>query len=218
MDINLKVETDRRRDDMKHFPVFLLIIPAGLLVVMLMIPLSLHLETIIRVTGFLLFGENSPVSILLFYVFSAAIPLLSGVLMCFVVMLVSRGEDKRYEREREEARRNGGGGRMEFMACFDSMNTSIEKLREISAQLRDQTKRLSSFGSETTGGEQERYGADAFSRDTFSVTLEDSEVSGLRIIHPADFREKDFSPPDTFRQESFPPPESHQKIWFFPNI
>ena len=219
----LKVEVDRRHNAMKHFPVFLLVIFAGLLIMALMLFLALHLDTIVRVTGSLLFGENSRGSGL-FYAVAMAIPLSSGALMCLVIMLFSRAEEKRDEREREKAWRDSAGNLMKMIACVDSINLSIAKLRELSARLREQARRVSSFSGEMTGGgemteeEPERYGEKNPAPETFSVTLEDSEVSGLRLIHPTGSGKKDLNAPDPFRQERFPPPESHQKIWYFPNI
>ena len=155
---------------------------------------------------------------MLFYAVVTAIPLSSGVLMCLVVMLFSRAEDKSYEREREKARQDGAGCWAEFMAYIDSIDVSIEKLREISAQLREQTRRVSSLGDEMTEEEPERCGEKNSAPETFSITLEDSEISGLRVIYPANFGKKDLNSPDPFRQEPSPLPEFHQKIWYFPNI
>jgi hypothetical protein len=208
---------------MKQFPVFLFIIPAGLVVVILALFFSLHLETIIPVidSWFPVADPKRPE--LLFYLSAVVIPMLSGVLMCLVIVLISRTEDKRFERERERARqcrtRYHARVQSEFTEYLDSIDASIVKLRDVSAQMKDQTRRLSSFGRGMTGKQQheEKPPAGAV-RSTISTTLEDSRVSGLQIIHPADFYRKDLSLRDPSQQELFPPHESHQKIWYFPNI
>jgi hypothetical protein len=206
---------------MKHFPVFLLIIPAGLIVVLFMLFLSFHLETIVVMMNSWFFGTGRPGYELLFYLAAAAIPLLSGVFMCLVIIFISRVEDKRYEREREEALRRRAGGWSKIMGSVDSINASIVKLREISVRMRDQTRRLSLLGLETAGEKPERQkDICAETRaETLSVTMEDSEVSGVRIIYPAGFLQRyPGCQEDPSPQAPVPPHESHRKIWYFPNI
>jgi hypothetical protein len=205
---------------MKHFPVFLLIIPAALIVVLLMLFLSFHLEMVVRLLGSWFFGEEPWRYELLFYLAAAAIPLLSGILMCFAVMFISGIENRNWERERKEDLRRRAGIRPWFMESVDSINASIEILRELSARMKGKTTQLSLLSREPGLEEPER-DREALSAgagtDTFSVTLNNSRVSGLRVIYPAGFMEEDPGDP-SFPQGPFPPHEFRQKIWYFPNI
>jgi hypothetical protein len=206
----------------KHFPVFLLIIPAGLVVVFLMLLLTLHLETIVSVVNSWFFGKDSRNSGLLFYLAAAMIPLLCGGFMCLAALIISRADDKKYEREWKAARRSDVMDQSEFMESVDSIDTSIVRLKDVSARMREQTRRLSSFCCGTSREEAEPCKENPSSRtavDTLSVTMENSEVSGLQIIYPVQFSGKDInSREDSSPQEPFPPHGSHQKIWYFPNI
>jgi hypothetical protein len=202
---------------MRRFPVFLLIIPAGLAVVLFMLFLSFQLETIARVTGSWFFGNDPRRYELPLYLAAAAIPLLSGILMCLAVIFISRIEDRGYEREWKEARRRRAGALPRLMESVDSINGSIVTLGEISARIKDQARRLSLLNRDMIPGTPERDGEDACARaDTVSVTTGDSKVSGIRIIRPAGFLKEDF--PEPSPQGPFPLPGSRQKIWYFPNI
>ncbi|MDR1900162.1 MAG: hypothetical protein LBQ55_09150 [Treponema sp.] len=207
---------------MKQFPVFLFIIPAGLIVVILALFFSLHIETIIPVIDSWFSDEDPERPELLFYLSAAAIPVLSGIFMCLVIVLISRTENKQFEREWERVRqcraRYHAGVESEFMENLDSINESIVKLREMSTRMKDQTKQLSSFGRDEKRRQDEEKPADSPGGETVSTTLENFEVSGLRIIHAADFYGKDINLQEPSQQELFPPHESHQKIWYFPNI
>ncbi|MDR2159375.1 MAG: hypothetical protein LBP23_04835 [Treponema sp.] len=211
---------------MKRFSFFFLVISAGILAVISLLLLSLHLETIVSVADSWFFGTGSGKSELLFYVIAAAIPLLSGILVCLAVALISGSEDKRHEREQEKAGRSGAGGRADFTAYINSINASVVKLKNVSARMREQTRRLSLLDRETAplraGEKPERHEEDIYDEtgaDTVSVTMDNSEVSEVRMIYPVRSWVKDVSFPEgSFPQEPFPPRESRQKIWYFPNI
>jgi hypothetical protein len=205
---------------MKHFPVFLLIIPAALIVMLPMLFLSFHLETVVRLAGSWLFGKGPWRYDLLFYLTAAAIPLLSGALMCLAIMFISRIEERDWERERKEALRRHTGTWPRLEESVDSINASIAMLGKLSARMRDQTSRLSSLNRELNPEEPERDRETLSAKagaDTFSVTLNDSRLSGLRVIYPAGLMEEDPGDPPS-PQGLFPPHESRQKIWYFPNI
>ncbi|MDR1617936.1 MAG: hypothetical protein LBS06_02665 [Treponema sp.] len=191
-----------------------------LIVILPMLFLTFHLETVIRVAGSWLFGEGPWKSELLFYLAVALILLLSGFLMCLAVMFVSRIEDRRYRKEQTEASRRRTGDRPQIMESVDSINASVAMLGELSARMKEQTRRLSSLNREMLSQEPERNREtpSAITRaDTFSITLNDSGVSGLRVIYPAGFTEEDPGDPSS-PQGPFPPPGSRQRIWYFPNI
>jgi hypothetical protein len=186
----------------RHFPFFLLIIPAGILVIILVLILALNLNRIVSALGSSFWGTSRET---LFYIAVALVPVISGTLMGAAIVLISKKEGQEYDRLREEARKGAPSVYKELTRYFDSIDASITKLRDVSEKIKRQTEAMEelerSIISYPPVPAREKNPA------IYSVTTGDSKVTNLRVIHSAG---------GLIPQEPAPLPQSHQKIWFFP--
>lgn len=190
----------------RHFPAFLLIIPAGALVILLTLILTLNLDRIVSVLESLFLGTDRKNSPLLFYITIALVPVFSGALMGLVVIIISKKEDAEYQRLWEEACEEASPFYEELARYFDIIDASITKLRDTSEQIKNQAEAVEELGRSITAN-PDTTAVRAEETESYSVTTGESTVTNLRIVHPVD---------GLILQEPAPFPESHQKIWFFP--
>jgi uncharacterized membrane protein YgaE (UPF0421/DUF939 family) len=189
-----------------HLPIFLFIIPVGVLLIVLALVFALNLDRIVSVLSSVFLGRNSGNSEILFYVVVALVPVLSGTLMALAIIILSRNEDREYERLWKEARDTAPPFYDEFSRYCDSIDASIAKLRDASEKIKHQAEKLEGL-SRSMAEKSALTVVKVEEPSIYSVTMEEAKVTNLRIIHPVD---------GLIPQEPVSLPQFHQKIWFFP--
>lgn len=189
---------------MKHrFPAFLLIFPAGILVIILALILALNLNRIVSALGSSFTGVNPGT---LFYIVVALVPVICGTLMGLAILLISKKENQEYDQLWEEALKGTPPFCEDLTRYFDSIDASIDKLRNASEEIKRQTEEMEEL-ERSINQCLEPLPAREEKPAIYSITAGNSNVTNLRVIHPAE---------ELIPQAPDPLPESHQKIWFFP--
>jgi hypothetical protein len=193
---------------MKHrAPVFLLIIPAGILVAALVLVMVRFFDPLVSFLGSLFMGTKLGSTMLPFYLGAALIPIIAGTLMCLAVALLLRREEREDQRILTAAREAARPMYQDFSQCLESIDASIRKLHDASEKMRLHTGKLHELRQRM----EEKRRAPAMKVEmpaTSSVSLGTNVVADLRVIHPVD---------ELIHQGLSPLPESHQSIWFFPH-
>jgi hypothetical protein len=191
----------------RRFPVFLLIVPIGALVILLALILTLNLDRIVSALESSFLGANRKDSSTLFYIAVALVPIISGTLMGLAVIIVSKKEDEEYQQRWEESRAGNLSVYEEMAQCLDAIDASITKLRETSEELKDQAGAMEDLGR-YFAAESDAAEVRAEEPEIYSLTMGNSKITNIRVIHPAD----GLTP-----QEPALFPQSHQTVWFFPH-
>ncbi|MDR0624221.1 MAG: hypothetical protein LBG10_07300 [Treponema sp.] len=190
----------------RRFPVFILIIPIGALVMLLALILTLNLDRIVSALGSSVLGAGRGNLPLVFYIALALIPVISGTIMGLAIALLSKKEDEEYQRLREESRIGAPSVYEELFQSFDSIDASIAKLRDISEEIQHQAEAVEELGRYLTD-HPDTVDIKTKQPEIYSLTMGDCKITNLRVVHPVD---------GLVPQEPVLSPQSHQKIWFFP--
>jgi hypothetical protein len=188
-------------------PFFLLIIPAGVLVIVFALILAVNLDQVVSFLGTSFLGTKMGSVEILFYTAIVLILVIAGALMGLAAALIAKKNDREEERLWQEAGRAVPSTYREITGYFDSIETSITRLGDISEQMKDQSEKIIEF-HRYFAGEPKTARVKTEGPAIYSITSGDNKVTNLRIIHPAE---------ELIPSEPFPLPQSHQRIWFFPS-
>jgi hypothetical protein len=188
---------------MKHpAPIFLFIVPLGLLVIVLAVCVILFYDHF----GALFFGPKTGNLRIMAYIGIVFFPVLTGLIMGLIISILARWEDRKYENLLQNAGESQRILYQDFSTGLESIETSIQKLQRCSEILKTQTEKIKALERQIRRqpGTQE---LTTEKTETRSVTLEDTVIRDLRVIHAAD---------EPILQELFSVHRSHQRPWFFP--
>jgi hypothetical protein len=184
----------------KKTPFSWLVIPAGIVVMALAVVLVLNLDGIVRSVGAWLFGSDTKPTMAFFYCAAFLIPAASGFLMCLVLVLVFRREDREYEEQLRSAAAMTDDLYAVFRTNMDSINDSISRLRTSTRHMGMEAERLSKLGRHIREERMKRDGIYIHNQSPV-----DFETYHFRPVNE-EYEEAEIFPPEPFWLPRF-----HQK-------
>lgn len=190
---------------MKHpVPVFLLIIPIGFLVIALTVLIASFYSPGFFNSLFLESRKGGPP--VLMYIGLVLFPVIAGVIMGLAITILSKWEDRDYERLLKTGRNDQRLLYRDFTQSVENIETSIKKIRRSSEILKYHAGALRYLGEQL----QEKSSPPTINveqSETRSLTLENNIITDIHLIQPVE----ELIPPGLSQ-----PPQIHQKQWFFP--
>jgi hypothetical protein len=189
---------------MKHpVPVVLLIIPAGLLIIALVVIFARFYSSALSGALFLETKQGGP-SILV-YTGLVLFPVIAGALMALAITILTKWEDRKFERLLKAGRKDQRILYRDFSRSLEIIEASIQKIRRSSEILKRQTEALQKLGGQLR--ENPLGEVTVEQSETRSVTLEDNVITDVQVIQPVDA---------LIRQGLSPLLRPRQRLWFFP--
>jgi hypothetical protein len=184
-------------------PFFLLIIPIGMLVVVLVLLCIHFLDPLVFLLESLFMKTRPGFARMPLYIGVVLIPVLAGLLMGAAIFILVKREDREYERMLNDAE---GAVYEEVSRRLDFLDFSISRLQHTSKRIRLHAEELTAL-SVKLGKSLEMPEVKADTTETRTITLENNTVTDLQFIRPAG---------GPIPPEPVPFPQSHQRRWFYP--